>query len=258
MKRWEKLAILSAVILQAGCDLIPIPEWPAMPSKGLCRHFALTTWGGGGPWDELKWGGQGRYPPAEADHVWIDEPMLPRWGWKGDPDSAEDVCGAKGLGMVRGKIAALRAATPGVRVWLNWSTDEIDMISRHCPGETWHQGADVFSFDSYGGLWDWPVNTKWLLGMFWRQATPEHKLGLIPEAFRETGGADYSQIDMVQLAHLYFAWAFAHDDGRVYAVAPFRYGPCGSPDKIDVCMADMPQVAAVWAAFASEYPRCPP
>jgi hypothetical protein len=239
-----------AAIIQAGCDMVPIPEWPAMPSKGLCRNFALTTWGGGAPWDEIKWGSRG-------DVTHIDEPMLDRWGWPGSYDSAEDVCGAKGLGMVRGRIAKARAARPGVPVWLNWSTDEIEAISRHCPGETWHQGADVFSFDSYGGLWDWPVKTKWLLGMFWEHATPEHRLGLVPEAFRETGGADYSQIDMVQLAHLYFSWAFAHDDGRVFAVAPFRYGPCGSPDKIDVCMADMPQVAEVWAAFAREYPRCP-
>lgn len=242
----KKIVLLLSLALSA-CDLIPIPEWPAMPSKGLCRHFALTTWGGEAPWTEVRWG---------QDLVHIDEPMLDRWGWPGSYDSAEDVCGAKGLGMVREQIAKLRAQHPGKLVWLNWSTDEIEAISRHCPGETWHQGADVFSFDSYGGLWDWPIKTKWLMGMFWTHATPEHRLGLVPEAFRETGGADYPQIDMVQLAHLYFAWAFAHDDGRVYAVAPFRYGPCATPDKIDACMADMPQVAQVWAAFQQEYPRC--
>ncbi len=257
LPRHVRLSILAALIL-SGCGGL-VPSWPSMPEQGTCRNFAATSWGGGAPWDELRWGGQGRVPPAEASHVWIDEPMLQRWGWPGSYDSAEDVCGAKGLKMVKQRIAQLRAETPGVRVWLNWSTDEIAAISRHCPGETWHQGADVFSFDSYGGLWDWEVKTRWLLDMFYGHADAEHRLGLVPEAFREKGGANSSDADLVQIAMLYWEWAMRHDDdGRIYAVAPFHWGPCGGgEDTITACAADMPRVVEVYSAMAREYPRCP-
>ncbi len=256
LPRWQRLAILAALIT-AGCNF-PIPMWPDMPSHGTCRNFALTSWGGGGPWDEMKWGGQGRYPPAEADHVWIDEPMLPQWGWKGSLDSAEDVCGDLGLGMVRGRIAKLREATPGVRVWLNWSTDELDAIARHCPGTPYGQGADIVSFDSYGGPWDWPGRTEYLLDMLYRQLEPGQVMGLVPEAWREPEhGFDPSPIDLVMIAHLYMHWALNHDhEGKVYAVAPFRYHSCLSSGGAE-CIEDIPQVAQVWSAFAVEYPRCP-
>lgn len=242
VRRWERLAILSALIT-AGCNF-PIPLWPDMPDHGTCRNFALTSWGGGAPFSELAWGGK--------DVVHIDEPMLPAWGWKGDLGNADDVCGAKGLGMVREKIAAARAKYPAAKVWLNWSTDELDAIAGACPGVPYGQGADIVSFDSYGGPWDWPGKTEYLLDMMLRQLEPGQQLGLVPEAFM-LAGLYYEQIDYVHIAHLYWAWAMAHDDGRIYAVAPFYYqSPAGM-----IGFKDMPDVLQVWTAFSTEYPRCP-
>ena len=50
MTRWERTVIAAAVVLQAGCMI------PDLPKPGTCRSFAITSWGGGAPWDELRWG----------------------------------------------------------------------------------------------------------------------------------------------------------------------------------------------------------
>lgn len=116
----------------------------------------------------------------------------------------------------------------------------------------------MFSFDSYGGVWDWEVKTRWLLDEFFAHTTPEHQMGLVPEAFREPGGSKSTDIELVQLAHLYWDWAMRRDDGgMIYAIAPFRWGPCAD-DAGNACAADMPQVVEVYSAMAREYPRCAP
>jgi len=214
----------------------------------------MTSWGGGAPWSEVNWSGVNR------DVVHIDEPMLPMWGWKGSYDSAEDVCGAKGIGMVKGRIAAARAQYPNAKVWLNWSTDELDVIARHCPGTPYGLGADIVSFDSYGGVWDWPGNTEYMLDMLYRQLEPGQQMGLVPEAhYYPDGGIDYSTIDYVMIGTLYFDWAFRHDgelneDGeyKVYAVAPF-YWDSGT-DMLG--MKGNARIAAFYTNVSKEYPLC--
>jgi hypothetical protein len=177
------------------------------------------------------------------------------WGWPGDPNSAEDVCGAKGLGMVRAKLATMKANNPTSKTWVNWSTDELAMIARHCPGAPYGQGADVVSFDSYGGIWDWPFKTEYMLDMLYRQLEPGQQMGLVPEAFIAPGTyINYSPIDYVMINTLYFNWAMEHDDGSIYAFAPFYYNSSPSGDMIG--FKDMPQVRDLLQALPIEYPRC--
>ena len=242
MSRWQRLSILAALVL-SGCGIFP--DWPSMPSKGTCRTFALTSWGGGAPWSELSW------DTAAPDIVHIDEPMLPMWGWKGDLGSQEDVCGPIGIGMVREKIAALRVKHPTAKVWLNWSTDEWIALTSLCPDPP-GLGADIVSMASYGGLWDWETHLRHRLNQMARLLEPGQMMGLVPEAFAcYACGIDYPESDLVQLAHIYMDYAFQHQD-VVYGIAPFMYqnyeGMIG--------FKSMPKVAAVWAAFQSEYPRC--
>ena len=252
MRRYQRLSIVAALIT-AGCNF-PIPMWPDLPDKGTCRNFRVTSWGGGAPWSEVTWNPKApTLSDPEADVVWIDEPMLAAWGWKGDPNSAEDVCGAMGLGMVREKIAAKRAATPFAKVWLNWSYEELTMIADNCPGVPYGQGADIVSFDSYGGIWDWPWRTEYLLDMMWRQLEPGQQMGLVPEAHvcPECGVA-WPIIDYVMLGSLYFNWGMEHNDERLYGLAPFLWQDYPGM----VGMESNPQVAQFYSAIAVEYPPC--
>jgi hypothetical protein len=245
LSRTDRLRILAALILAsgvAGCNF-PIPMWPKLPAQGTCRNFYMTSWGGGAPWDELRWG---------VDLVHIDEPMLPMWGWKGNLASREDVCGPDGIQMVRAKVDALRAANPGKVVWLNWSTDEIDAMAAADCGEPLGLGADVVSVDSYGGVWDYPGHLSWILEMMHATLEPGQMLGLVPEAhYFPAGGIDWPPIDYVLLSHLFFDFAVRHD--RIYALAPFTWWDARGAF---LGMESNPQVAEAYAALAREHPRC--
>lgn len=251
----KKLLVLTLLLSQVACGL-PFPMWPHLPPKGTCRNFYMTDWGGLAPNSELTWRQTTEPVVPPVDVIHIDEPMLPQWGWKGDVNNPEDVCGAKGLGMVRDRIAAARLANPTSKIWLNWSTDELDMIARHCPNTPYGQGADVVSFDSYAGIWSWVFETEFKLDMLYRQLEPGQQMGLVPEAFRFPGGyPDYSPIDYVMINTLYFDWAMRHDDGgRIYAFAPFYYK--SSADGGMIGFEDMPQVRELLQNLPVEYPRC--
>lgn len=240
LPRWQRLAIAAAVVLsQSGC---PWPLWPDLPDKGTCRTFAITSWGGGAPWDELNW---------PRDIVHIDEPMLTQWGWKGDLGNPEDVCGPIGIGMVKDRIAAARAKFPTKKVWLNWSTEEWIAVTSFCP-EPPGLGADVISLDSYGGLEDWEIHLRHRLNQMYRLLEPGQMMGLVPEAhYYPAAAIDYEPIDYVLLAHLNFAWAMEHQD-RVYALAPFTWKTYAE----FLGMEGNPQVAEVYAAFQREFPLC--
>jgi hypothetical protein len=241
LPRWKRLLILASLI-QAGCGIFPM--WPDLPDKGTCRTFAITSWGGGAPWSELDW-------PKEIVH--IDEPMLPMWGWKGSLDNAEDVCGPLGMGMVRGRVDKARAANPTKIIWLNWSWDELDAMGRAGCTEPIGLGADVVSFDSYGGIWDWEVKTKHMLFMVYRTLEPGQMMGLVPEAhYYPAGGISWDPIDYVMLGSLYLDFAFKHQD-RVFALAPFAWKTYGDM----LGMEGNPQVARFYADITKEYPRCP-
>jgi hypothetical protein len=245
----------------AACNF-PIPMWPDLPDKGTCRNFYMTDWGGSSPTSELTWKQDALTPQVPpVDIVFMDEPMLPFWGWPGDPNSAEDVCGAKGLGMVRAKLAAMKAANPNSKTWVNWSTDELGMIAKHCPGVPYGQGADIVSFDSYGGIWDWPHKTEYLLNMLYRQLEPNQQMGLVPEAFIIPDALEWKPIDYVMINTLYFNWAMEHDgwtnaegENKIYAFAPFYYNT--HPGMFGY--KDMPQVRDLLEALPVEYPRCQP
>jgi hypothetical protein len=78
-------------------------------------------------------------------------------------------------------------------------------------------------------------------------------MGLVPEAFIAIGGyPDYPPIDYVMINTLYFNWAMEHDDGSVYAFAPFYYD---SPQGM-LGFKDMPQVQELLHNLPIEYPRC--
>jgi hypothetical protein len=249
----KNLLVAFFLTFLTACNF-PIPMWPDMPDKGTCRNFYMTDWGGSAPNSELKWG-------AGKDVVHIDEPMLPQWGWKGSFDSAEDVCGAKGIGMVRQRVVDARVKNPTSKIWLNWSTDELAAIAKHCPGTPYGLGADVVSFDSYGGVWDWPFKTEYMLDMLYRQLEPNQQMGLVPEAFIIPGAIEWEPIDYVMINTLYFNWAMEHDgwtndegENKIYAFAPFYYNTYGDM----IGFKDMPQVRDLLEALPVEYPRCQP
>jgi hypothetical protein len=204
----------------------------------------MTSWGGGAPWSEVDW---------SKDVVHIDEPMLPMWGWRGDLSNRDDVCGPIGIGWVRGRVDAARAANPGRKVWLNWSTDELEAMAKADCGEPLGLGADIVSFDSYGGIWDWGVRTEYMLDMMYRTLEPGQQMGLVPEAFiYGDGQIQNPPIDYVMINTLYFDWAFRHDDGRVYAMAPFVWH---NGDGM-IGFKSMPAVRTLLANLVEEYPLC--
>jgi hypothetical protein len=237
--RAQRLSILAALILQ-GCGIFP--EWPKLPPKGTCRSFAMTSWGGGAPWDELNWA---------RDIVHIDEPMLTQWGWKGDLGNPADTCGPIGVGMVKERIAKARATYPAKKVWLNWSAEEWIAVTSMCP-EPPGLGADIVSMDSYGGIWDWDPHMKHRLGQMHRLLEPGQMMGLVPEAhYYPAAGTIWEPIDYVMIGSLYFDFAMRHQD-RVFALAPFYWK--SGPDMLG--MEGNPQVAAFYANVTVEYPRC--
>lgn len=240
------LPLLGALLFFTSC-YFPIPMWPHLPPKGTCRNFYMTDWGGQAPYSELQWG-------PGLDVVHIDEPMLPMWGWKGDLNNRDDVCGEIGIKMVRAKVDEARMLNPGSKIWLNWSTDELEAMARAQCGEPLGLGADVVSFDSYGGIWDWPNKTQYILDMMFRTLEPGQQIGLVPEAFRfPDGWPDYEPIDYVMINTLYFDWAMRHSHtGRVYAMAPFYYK--SMPGMVG--FEDMPQTLTLLSNLTVEYPLC--
>lgn len=240
MTRWRRLAILAALLL-AGC-----PSWPNIPEG--CRNFGITTWGGGAPWSDVDW----------TQIAIVDEPMLAVWGWTGDLASRGDVCGAKGLGMVRQRVVDARAT--GKTVWLNWSFEELRAVGELCGAEEVTAGADVISFDSYGGKWDWYLGkTPNMLAWLWVQLQPWQKMGLVPEGhYAPDWGVKWSTEDLMWVNAAYLEWAMTYDSmGQIFAVAPFHWGPCADAAG-NLCIADQPELAGLLADFAARHPRCGP
>ena len=238
MKRWEKLAIAAAVVVAQGC--YPFPSWPHLPEAGTCRTFAMTTWGGGAPWSEVDW----------TQIAIIDEPMDPTW--RPDSNLGDPAWVKSEMAKLRDRVAAAKAT--GKTVWLNWSTEEWNAVASS--GEGIGCGADIVSLDSYGGVWDWEIHTRWRLDHMLRMLEPGQMMGVIPEGhYAPDWGVDWPEIDYVQINTLYFDWALRHQNsGRIFAMAPFQWGPCDAPNK---CIADMPKLAGLLADLAAKYPRCP-
>lgn len=244
--------LLILALALSGCGWF-IPSWPHLPDKGTCRYFKMTTWGETvAPWNEVAWG---------QEVVWIDEPMLVQWGWKGDLSKPEDVCGEIGIQMVKERIAQKRIESPGAKVWLNWSTEEWIAVTTFC-NEPPGLSADIVSMDSYGGIWDWEIHMRWRLDQMLRLLAPGQMMGLVPEGhYYPAAGITWSPIDYVMINTLYFDWAFRRQDsGRIYAMAPFLYGPCkGRWGEEDVfCIGDPEQVQlhTLLVNLQQEYPLC--
>jgi hypothetical protein len=223
VKRWERLAILAALV-SAGCMV------PDLPKAGTCRSFAVSSWNGGAPWDELNW---------SRDIGWIDEPLIP--AWRSDSDLGNPVWVRAETEKIRALVVALKLQ--GRTTWINWATEEQDALD--ALGIPLGLNADVVSIDSYGGPWDWPFNTKPRLDRIHAGLLPGQLMGLVPEAhYAPDWGVSWSEQDEAAVAALYLDWAFKHD--RVFAVAPFSWD----------AMKDRPLVAAQYAHAARIYPRC--
>jgi hypothetical protein len=227
MRRWERLAIAAAMVLQAGCMV------PDLPDEGTCRSFAITSWGGGAPWSDLDWSGIAH----------IDEPLLPIW--RSDSDLGNPAWVQAETEKLRVRISDLQAS--GKMVWLNWASEEQDAVE--ALGIPLGLNADVVSIDSYGGPWDFPFNTKPRLERVHAGLLPGQAMGLVPEGhFAPDWGVRFTEAEEATVAALYLDWAFQHD--RVFALAPFAWGP--GPGT----MSERPLVAAQYAAAARIYPRC--
>jgi hypothetical protein len=209
----------------------------------------MSTWvSNQAPWNELDW--------SKIGH--IDEPMLTLWGWQGDIKKASDVCGPLGVGMVRAKIDLLH--TRYEKVWLNWSIEEFIAVTNLCPDQPIGLNANIVSFDAYGGPWDWYLKTKPMLDYMYTHLEPGQQLGMIPEGhYTVNWRVTHSDSDYSFVNRLYFDWAMRHDDdGRIFAMAPFQWGPCKNDLNSDLCIADRPSLVATLTNLAAEHPRCTP
>jgi hypothetical protein len=238
----KRLAVLVCLLLTA----CPIPFWPDIPEG--CRNFKMTTWGSNAaPWNEIDW-----------NQIYIiDEPMLDIWGWPGDLNNPTDVCGPIGLGMVQGKIDAGHAL--GKTVWLNWSSEEFDAVYKFC-GNNIGLNADVISFDSYGGSWDFHWKTEGMLNLLHQNLAPGQLMGVVPEGHYAPDWGVRESTDELRLVNsLYFNWAMREaNDGSLYAFAPFQWGPCASTTSPDLCIADQPALVQLLTMLANGHPVCTP
>jgi hypothetical protein len=223
-----KKILLLAFLLLPACII------PNLPEPGTCRSFAITSWGGGAPWDELNW-------PRDIAH--IDEPLIALW--RPDSDLGNPDWVRAETDKLRIRIDQMRAS--GRIVWINWATEEQDALE--ASGIPLGLNADVVSIDSYGGPWDWPFNTKPRLDRIHKGLLPGQQMGLVPEGhYAPDWGVNWSEQDEVAVAALYIDYAFSRD--RVFALAPFTWGP--GPGT----MAERPWVAAQYRNAANAYPRC--
>jgi hypothetical protein len=194
----------------------------------------MTSWGGGAPWDELHWG---------TEIVWIDEPLIPTW--RPDSDLGNPVWVRAETEKLRIRIDEMRVG--GKLVWINWATEEQDALE--ALSIPLGLNADIVSIDSYGGPWDWPLNTHPRLERIHKGLLPGQAMGLVPEGhYAPDWGVKWSENDEAVVAALYLDYAFKHD--RIFAVAPFVWGP--GPGT----MSERPFVAAQYANAARNYPRC--
>ena len=228
------------LLLLAGC-----PSWPDIPEG--CRNFAVTTWAEtAAPWNEVDW--------TTITH--IDEPLTVGGAWTRSSDTAAVLCGPTGLEMVRERVVAARAT--GKMVWLNWSTEELQAIGQLCGAEEIGAGADVLSFDSYGGKWDWWFGkTPDMLDFVLVNLAPGQVMGLVPEGhYVPSLGVKWDTDELSLTNALYFDWAMRHDSGGlIFAIAPFRWGPCADSAG-NLCIADQPRLVQTISDLAVQHPRC--
>jgi hypothetical protein len=242
MKR--TLLILLCLVL-SSCNIFPIPFEPNIPSG--CRNFGMTTWAASvAPWNDVDW--------SKIGH--IDEPMLSIWGWPGDIKNPADVCGPIGTQKIRAQIDAIHAQ--GKRAWLNWSTEELIAVAQLCPNEPIGLNADIVSFDAYGGPWDWYLKSKPMLEYIYSDLRPGQQMGMIPEGhYTVDWGVTHSDYEYSLINRLYFDWAMRHDDdGKIFAMAPFTWGPCKNDKNDDMCIADRPSLIETLSTLAADHPRC--
>ncbi len=223
-----------------GCGSLGLPYYPDIP-KG-CRNFAVTTWGtNDAPWNEVDWNTIG----------FVDEPMDPAFRKDSNLSSCDWV--SNELPAIRSRLDDIK--NNGKLAWVNWSTEEFIALTSCFPGESPGLNADVVSFDSYGGLWDWGIHTHWRLSQLYRMLAPGQRMGLVPEGhYCPSCGVDWPKQDYVQINELYFDWAMRHDNaGKIFAIAPFIWSGCTAPDK---CIKDQPHLVEILSSLAATHPRC--
>ena len=247
MKRWERLAIAAALI-HVGVRALPDVAGPARQ----------------GDLPQLLHDRLGRQLPVDGAR--LEDTRSPtstsRCSRSGDgratcrtrPTCAGDI----GIGMVKERIAKARAANPGEEGLAQLGNRGVDRHHHLLPDEPPGLGADIVSIDSYGGIWDWDAHLKHRLGQMYRLLEPGQMMGLVPEAFRYPAARHRLRADRLRDARLAVlrvglraprrpgVRARARSRGRAGRRA--RHGGQPQIAAFDVCMADMPQVAQVWAA----------
>lgn len=225
--------------------------WPHLPPEGTCRNFAITTWVQEvAPWNDFSW----------TEWRVIDEPMLTIWGWQGDLNNKNDVCGDIGLGSVQKTIDEIHRS--GYKAWVNYSTEEWVAVVNLCTEVYPGLNAEVLSMDTYGGIWDWDIRTKHFLNHMYRMLAPGQKMGLVPEGHSLVGTyLDYPEIDYIHIGTYYLDWAMDHDDeGKIIALAPFIWNsyPASEDGKWPAMIGikDKPRLIEFYTNVAAKYPRC--
>lgn len=228
-----------ALLLLAGC-----PSWPDIPEG--CRNFAVTTWAStAAPWNEVDW--------TTITH--IDEPLTVGGAWTRSADTADVLCGPTGLELVRSRVVAARAT--GKTVWLNWSTEELLAVGQLCGAEEIGAGADIVSFDSYGGKWDWWLGkTPDMLDFILANLAPGQMMGLVPEGhYCPDCGVKWDTDELILTNGLYFDWAMRRDSsGLIFAFAPFAWSFGAAPPNLAI--SDQPRLVQTLSDLAAQHPRC--
>ena len=235
------------LLMQASC-YFPVPTMPNIEPG--CRNFFVTTWADErAPWNDIDW-----------DKIrTIDEPLDPIWGWPGDLNNPNDVCGPIGLQKVAANVQYYKSQ--GYTVWVNWSTEEYTSVFNFCGAENMAAGADIVSFDDYGGVWDWNIRTHYRLDHMYRNLPANTKMGLVPQGhYAKTWGVGGTEFDRVFINALYFDWALTHqDEGKIFAFAPFTWGPCRGTNPSDpdqLCIADQPMLSTTIYYWTIINPMC--
>jgi hypothetical protein len=156
--------------------------------------------------------------------------------------------------MVRSRIYAARGE--GITTWINWSTEELLAVAQLCGAEEIGAGADVVSFDSYGGKWDWYLGkTPDMLDFVLENLAPGQKMGMVPEGhYCPDCGVKWDTEELMWVNAAYLEYAMQFDSGgRIFAVAPFAWAGWAPPN---LAISDQPQLAAMLSDFAATHPRC--